>query len=845
MDTFKQIFKNKDNNVNDIRDSPLKKDDRKYMDTIQRKTYTKWINHILKNGGSEHEVDKLCDDLADGVILAELFKIFRDVTLSICKNRNNKKCVCVSNLKIVLDAFKGEGLELVNNNPSDIVEGKESIVLGLVWQIILHYEVKYNIDQVPMAIMESGSEASVCSMSVGSPDRSLKENEEKTPKKTTKFFSKVMLKWIQKEINEPYGLAINNFSDAWKDGVAFNALLHRLCPMLVNMELVKRGSPKNNLRSVFATAEKYFKIAPLLDVEDILYLTAEKNSIVMYVSQFMKQDPNRMVEEIHEIGEDNTNHVILSGNKPKEMTENKTSAPNVLYEEKMGVSVDDSSSGQIRLEGERIGAPVDTFSNRIVLEEETHDIYEDNVRNRITLDDLTKGETKDNTPIVVDEERMGGPVDTSFGPFSLDEITNETSEVGTSSPVASDKERKEVIEDNFSDLIASDEKATVVPLDNLLTSQTHLSRGITEKYEDNTEDLGVLDNVPKEMSEENTSDSIVLDAKQIRVPEDCHSISIGLDEERNGVPEDCHSISLGLDEERSGVPEDITSVPIVSDEERSGVPEDITSVPIVLEGKMNEIYESKAEDSIILVEQTKGKARDSAPITVDEEIKGVPVDEEIKGVPVDEEIKGVPVDEEIMGVPVDEEIIGVPVNNSICDQFSLEEEIKELIKDNVEHEIVLKEVITEMPKDNVEAGIVLDEETKELLKDNVETGIVLDDEEKQTPDNTSLPLPTLDEERWTTDFDNKIDLLDVQNVSTIVKEAPHSKNNAEVLINEDPQNERFKFYFLLFAILAILLSMYLFVDCSADCNENCSPPTFFNCLKRKLRISRTHSHVPY
>jgi hypothetical protein len=38
---------------------------------------------------------------------------------------------------------------------------------------------------------------------------------------------------------------------SWKDGVAFCALVHRCRPDLVNMENVKKASPKENLEMAF------------------------------------------------------------------------------------------------------------------------------------------------------------------------------------------------------------------------------------------------------------------------------------------------------------------------------------------------------------------------------------------------------------------------------------------------------------------------------------------------------------------------------------------------------------------------------------------------------------------
>jgi hypothetical protein len=35
-------------------------------------------------------------------------------------------------------------LDLVNNNPTDIADGNARITLGLVWQLILHFQIEAN-----------------------------------------------------------------------------------------------------------------------------------------------------------------------------------------------------------------------------------------------------------------------------------------------------------------------------------------------------------------------------------------------------------------------------------------------------------------------------------------------------------------------------------------------------------------------------------------------------------------------------------------------------------------------------------------------------------------------------
>lgn len=36
-------------------------------------------------------------------------------------------------------------IKLVNINPSDIIEGKPSVVLGLIWTIILYFQVSFGV----------------------------------------------------------------------------------------------------------------------------------------------------------------------------------------------------------------------------------------------------------------------------------------------------------------------------------------------------------------------------------------------------------------------------------------------------------------------------------------------------------------------------------------------------------------------------------------------------------------------------------------------------------------------------------------------------------------------------
>lgn len=47
----------------------------------------------------------------------------------------------MSNITTALKVLEARKVKLVNINPSDVVDGKPSIVLGLCWTIILYFQV--------------------------------------------------------------------------------------------------------------------------------------------------------------------------------------------------------------------------------------------------------------------------------------------------------------------------------------------------------------------------------------------------------------------------------------------------------------------------------------------------------------------------------------------------------------------------------------------------------------------------------------------------------------------------------------------------------------------------------
>ncbi len=60
---------------------------------------------------------------------------------------------------------------------------------------------------------------------------------------------------------------MNDFGKSWRDGVAFNAMIHNIRPDLVNLEEIKSQPARVNLEYAFDTAKDQLGIPRLIDAE--------------------------------------------------------------------------------------------------------------------------------------------------------------------------------------------------------------------------------------------------------------------------------------------------------------------------------------------------------------------------------------------------------------------------------------------------------------------------------------------------------------------------------------------------------------------------------------------------
>uniref|UniRef100_A0A3Q0QZ19 Calponin-homology (CH) domain-containing protein n=1 Tax=Amphilophus citrinellus TaxID=61819 RepID=A0A3Q0QZ19_AMPCI len=260
------------------------------QEAVQKRTFTKWINSHLAKHKPPLEVNDLFEDIKDGVKLLALLEVLSGQRLPCEQGRQLKRIHWVSNIGTALKFLEGRKIKLVNIHATDIADGRPSIVLGLIWTIILYFQIEELTSNLPalQALSNSNSSVeSITSSETGSPPM-----KRKVVNKFKGNAKKALLKWVQCTAAKDFGIEVKDFGPSWRDGVAFQSVVHAIRPDLVDMEVVRRRSNRENLEEAFALAENELGIPRLLDPEDVDVDKPDEKSIMTYVAQFLKHYPN-------------------------------------------------------------------------------------------------------------------------------------------------------------------------------------------------------------------------------------------------------------------------------------------------------------------------------------------------------------------------------------------------------------------------------------------------------------------------------------------------------------------------------------------------------------------------
>ncbi|NWU78824.1 UTRO protein, partial [Onychorhynchus coronatus] len=214
-------------------------------------------------------VKDMFTDLKDGRKLLDLLEGLTGKPLP--KERGSTRVHALNNVNRVLQVLHQNNVELVNIGGTDIVDGNHKLTLGLLWSIILHWQVKDVMKNIMSDLQQTNSE-------------------------------KILLSWVRQSTRPYSQVNVLNFTTSWADGLAFNAVIHRHKPELFSWDKVLKMGPVERLENAFNVAKSHLGIEKLLDPEDVAVPLPDKKSIIMYLTSLFEVLPKQVtMEDIREV----------------------------------------------------------------------------------------------------------------------------------------------------------------------------------------------------------------------------------------------------------------------------------------------------------------------------------------------------------------------------------------------------------------------------------------------------------------------------------------------------------------------------------------------------------------
>lgn len=228
----------------------------------QKKEYTQWVNSFLTK--ENMEVNDLFADLADGVKLLKLLEVLSGEKLG-RPNQGRQKVHRMDNVNRCLDFLRKKKIAVVGVSVEEFVAGDPRSILAVLGRVVTE---RNKLTHSKDPLVEDGDDLS---------------------------YKRLLLQWCQKATAGYRGLHLTNFTSSWRNGLAFNALLHGQWPDCVDYETLDPSCAADNLTKAFDAAYICFGIPKGLRVEDVDRPDPDENAIVTYVAllyrRFHEIDP--------------------------------------------------------------------------------------------------------------------------------------------------------------------------------------------------------------------------------------------------------------------------------------------------------------------------------------------------------------------------------------------------------------------------------------------------------------------------------------------------------------------------------------------------------------------------
>jgi len=209
---------------------------------VQKKTFTRWCNTYLVQ--RRLNVNNLTTDLDTGILLINLLEQISGKQVAANYNKNPKMRVQkIENVNFSLQFLTKEGIKLVGIDGGNIVDGNLKLILGLIWIIILRFQIQVN----------EGNSA-----------------------------RQELLEWVRARIPE---YNIQNLGSDWQSGKPICSLAEVIQPGQMRLPQDWNNDPIHNCQLGLTKAYENMKIPMLIDAEDMANAPDEL-AMMTYISYY-------------------------------------------------------------------------------------------------------------------------------------------------------------------------------------------------------------------------------------------------------------------------------------------------------------------------------------------------------------------------------------------------------------------------------------------------------------------------------------------------------------------------------------------------------------------------------
>ncbi|XP_044232204.1 uncharacterized protein clmnb [Thunnus albacares] len=267
---------------------------------VQKRTFTRWMNMFLQRCEPPVEAHDLFTDIQDGRILMSLLEELSGCKLLYRFRSSSHRNFRLNNISKVLAFLDDRHVKLLGIDASGIADGIPSVVFNLIWNIILHFQVKEvtgglqrhlssSLTSLSMSSYPSFSDLSPQPNDIGSYSSNTLPRKGGNAAREPKYHGKViktLLQWVQRCTSQ-FGVEVHDFGKSWRSGLAFLAMIKSINPALVDLRESLSREPRENIHQAFMIAHHSLDIPPLLEPEDVACISPDEQSIITYVSMFL------------------------------------------------------------------------------------------------------------------------------------------------------------------------------------------------------------------------------------------------------------------------------------------------------------------------------------------------------------------------------------------------------------------------------------------------------------------------------------------------------------------------------------------------------------------------------